>query len=367
MKNALTFLILLLFSISIVSSQEVIENTENPLNPSAGRVLKIGEEFCITDESGEFYFKFPRNLKVSPDGIFFVSDENQFLKFDENGNFKKNFFKKGQGPGEFSYIDNYCLQDEKIIIHNSTPNKLVWLDYYGNLVNEYTIQHNLPRGLNFIVFYNKSYYFIKYEVPYTDGKFVPVDSPQILFSITQSGNEIKEIMSFPIKLLAIGSKGQGAAMFRLSKLIITPYKEKFLFVSHTAEYHIKLYDIENEKVIRSFKREYKRVKPPKDYSGGSVGFAGKSYSPPRPEYLNDINNLFVSDEVLWIQNSTKDEKRGTLFDVFDKEGKFVDSFFINLKGSLLAIDRDSIFVLEKDENELLSIVKYKVIDKSLFP
>ncbi|MCJ7582251.1 MAG: 6-bladed beta-propeller, partial [Candidatus Aminicenantes bacterium] len=175
MKNALTFLTLLMFSISFVSSQEVIENTENPLNPNAGRVLKIKEVFRISDESGEFYFKYPGKLKVSPDGEIFISDANQFLKFDENGNFIQNFFKKGQGPGEFSYIGNYWLDDEKIIIHNTTPNKLVWLDLDGNLLNEYTIHHDLPRGLNFVVFYN-GYYFTKFEMPDTEGKFELVDS-----------------------------------------------------------------------------------------------------------------------------------------------------------------------------------------------
>lgn len=366
MKRMLTFLILLMFPISIVSSQEVIENTENPQNPNAGRVLKIEEVFRISDESGEFYFKSPKNLKVSPDGTIFISDENQLLKFDDNGNFKQNFFKKGQGPGEFTYIGNYCFKDEKIIIYNTFPNKLVWLDFDGKLLNEYTIRHNLPGRLDFIVFYS-GYYFIKSEIPYTEGKFLLVDSPQILFSISESEDKLKELISFPIKFFAIGSKGQGAGMFRLSKLIILPFKEKFLFVSHSGEYLIKLYDMENEKIIRSFKRDYKRIKPPKDYSGGKIGFAGKSYSPPRPDYLNDINNLFVHDGLLWVQTSTKDEDKGNLIDVYDFDGKFIDSFFINLKGSLLATDRDSIFVLEKDENELLSIVKYKLIEKSLFP
>lgn len=141
MKRILTFLILLMVTISIVSSQVVIENTEKPLNPNAGRVLNIEEVFRISDESGEFYFKYPKNLKISPDGTIFVCDENQLLKFDKNGNFKQNFFKKGQGPSEFTYMGNYYLKEDKIIIHNTTLNKLVWLDFDGKLIREYTIQH----------------------------------------------------------------------------------------------------------------------------------------------------------------------------------------------------------------------------------
>lgn len=362
MKNVLTFLIILMFSISIVSFQDIIENTENPLNPNAGRVLKIEEVFRISDESGEFYFKHPRNLKVSPDGTIFISDENQLIKFDDHGNFKQNFFKKGQGPGEFTYIGNYCFNDENIIIHNPMPNKLVWLDYDGKLLNEYTIQHKLPGGLNFVVFYS-GYYFIKYEIPYTDGKFELVDSPQILLSISESEDKLKELISFPIKFYAIGWQGKGASMIGLSELNILPFKEKFLFVSHSGEYLIKLYDMENEKIIRSFKRDYKRVKPPKDYRSVKLfGSAGKSYSIPRPDYLNDINNLLILDGLLWVQTSTKDKEKGSLIDVYDFDGKFVDSFFVNLNGMILATDRDSLFVLEKNEDELFSIVKYRVIE-----
>ena len=80
MKKILTFLILLMFPISFVSSQEVIENTENPQNPNVGRVLKIEEVFCIFDESGKFYVKYPGNLKVSPNGTIFISNEYQLKR-----------------------------------------------------------------------------------------------------------------------------------------------------------------------------------------------------------------------------------------------------------------------------------------------
>ena len=220
----------------------------------------------------------------------------------------------------------------------------------------------MPRGLNFIAFYSE-YYFIKYEIPFTEGKFELVDSPHILFSISELGDKLKELISFPIKFYAIGRQGKGASMIGLNRLIILPFKEKFLYVSHSREYLIKLYDMENGKIIRSFKRDYKRIKPPKDYRDAKLfGSTGESYSLPRPDYLNDINNLFVLDELLWVQTSTKDEDKGNLIDVYDFEGRFIDSFFINLRGNLFATDIDSIFVLEKDENELISIVKYRVIE-----
>lgn len=68
-----------------VFPQTPIVNPEKPLNKNAGRVLKLEEVFRIKDEGANFYFKYPRKLKVATDGSFFVVDENQFLKFSPQG------------------------------------------------------------------------------------------------------------------------------------------------------------------------------------------------------------------------------------------------------------------------------------------
>ena len=46
-------------------------------------------------------------------------------------------------------------------------------------------------------------------------------------------------------------------------------------------------------------------------------------------------------------------------DVFDFEGKYVDSFFLDVTGTLMAIHEDSLFVREKNEDELIHLVKYR--------
>lgn len=69
----------LVFSIfvffSILLPQTIIKNPEKPLSKNAGRVLKLQEVLRITDESGDFYFKYPRDFMVAYDGsIFFRQD-----------------------------------------------------------------------------------------------------------------------------------------------------------------------------------------------------------------------------------------------------------------------------------------------------
>ena len=91
-----------------LAAQDVIENPDKPLAKDAGRVLKFRDEWVITDEGGDFYFKGPNHLQVADDGSVFVADEKQLLRFSPDGRFLKNIFKSGQGPGEigswFSYL-----------------------------------------------------------------------------------------------------------------------------------------------------------------------------------------------------------------------------------------------------------------------
>jgi len=357
-----TFILTFIFIFSsIIFAQEVIENPEKPISKNAGRVLKLEEELRITDESGEFYFKYLRNLKVAPDGSIFIVDVEQLLQFDSAGNFIQNFFKKGQGPGELSSISDYFFQDKNVIIHDRRLNKILWFDFKGKLINEFRI-YEQSGLLRFQLFYNNTYYFFKSGFPDTEGKIDVMDSPQVLVAITQDKDEVKDLISFPIKIFAIGAQGAGAASLGISSLITTPYKDKYLFISHTREYLLKLYDVESQKLLRSFKRDYKRVKTPRDYKGGTIGWSGKGYSPPRQEYMSDVNNLFVFNDLLWVVTSTKKKKKGILIDVFNFDGKFIDSFYLNLNGRLVATNKDSIFVLEKNEDENFQIVKYKIIE-----
>jgi len=119
-----------------VNGVTVVSNPEEPMSKNAGRIRQLTEELRITDTQRDFYFKSPDNIKIAPDGSIFVLDEEQFLKFDKKGNFVKNLFKKGQGPGEFERIGNYLFSDNEIVVLQGRPNKIVRLDMMGELISE---------------------------------------------------------------------------------------------------------------------------------------------------------------------------------------------------------------------------------------
>jgi hypothetical protein len=114
-------IIFFLTAASLLSAEElpVIRNPAKPLNADAGRTIAIKEVMRITDEEGDFYFKGPGRVKIAPDESIFLTTQDQFLHFDSNGKFLGNQKKKGEGPGEYTYIRNYFFAKNSIFIYAS--------------------------------------------------------------------------------------------------------------------------------------------------------------------------------------------------------------------------------------------------------
>ena len=120
--------------------QAVIENPAKPVAKDAGRVLKLTEVWRITDDSGAFFFKFPRDLRVADDGSVFLHDVDQFLKFSAEGIFLKNLFRKGQGPGEMpDSAFQYRIHGRDLFILGQNSERFWRADFEGRFLEQYDI------------------------------------------------------------------------------------------------------------------------------------------------------------------------------------------------------------------------------------
>ena len=353
-------------------SQTIIENPETPLAKNAGRVVSLREVLRIVDEGDKYYFRSPSLLHIAPDESIFVKDLDQLLQFDKNGKLIWNYYKKGQGPGELNWISDYVLTDKNIIIHGSPPNKIIWLDFSGKLTKEFAIR--LYKGvLQFLHFWNDHYYFNSFSFPKIEGEPRIVDNPQNFLSLEEGKEEIKSLSSFPTQAYVALAKGGGGGMIPLVKLLVIPYQKKYLLISHTAEYLVKLFDCEKNQVLRALRRKYTRVQAlPEEAAGikSSVLLDGnRPLIAPGRKYRPDIENLLVYKNNILVETSTKKNERGTLFDVFNFEGVFIDSFYLRLSGPATAnlkrpearaIWEDYLYTIEKNEDEGFVIKKYKI-------
>jgi len=355
-RLALIFILIFIF-FSVILAQEVIDNPEKPLSKNAGRVLKIKEAMSIVDEPGKFYFRSPSNIKISSDGSIFVSDYRgyNFIKFSHDGKFLKNLYKKGEGPGEIQDYFEYALSQNEIYIYDYVKRKVICMENDGSLINEfktYTEQYNEFKGI-----FRDWLVFMKRFSPYKRDKVQMYRVKNAIVLLSKDGKKEKESHVFLNKRFYVAGSGM---------ISWDPFDSVFdensgyLYVSCTREYMVHVLDMNSGKIIRSFKRKYKRI--PYEMSQDEEKFI-KRVNAPRKKYEEDINRLHLFNGLLWVETSTKDEEKGILIDVFNNKGQFVDNFYLAFDGYLNSVQNNLIFVNESNEDGNIMIKKYIIEDK----
>jgi len=373
-RGAVACLVLTFLSLPFAAAGQVIENPAQPRAKNAGRVVVPREVLAISDEGrGDFYFKWPGNLRVAPNGLIFVRDENQFLQFDKDGRFLRNLFKKGQGPGEMGSFVGCFFTDKNVIASANDPNKLLWFNYAGTYERESPIRREGGMFLWPIACLNGVFYFESSEIPDLKGEPGVIDVPQAIVALTDGSGEPKPLASFQTKAFVVTSGGGSArGMISISFLGAVPYQKKFLVLFHTSEYLLKIYDPLANTVQREFRRAYERVKKPPEkdeQKKDRVGINGKTFTAPEQKYANDIVNLFSRGSEIWAVTSTRDKVKGTLIDVFDGDGAYQDCFYLQLPEAALnsldspsraTLDGDFLYVIVKNADETATIRKYAI-------
>ena len=350
-------------------SQEVIKNPKEPLSQNAGRVGELKEVMRIIEgEQEEYYFQWTYFPKIAPNGSIFVKARDQFLQFDEKGKFVHNYFKKGQGPKEMMFLLEYTFQENHIIVHCSHPGKIMWFDYDGEVKKEFSVKGK-SRWLKYQLYSQDRYYFIETEMPAPEKKESIIDVNHELISFSSEDQaESKHIKLTTKQYIIVGESGS-KTIWDMAKVMAIPFQNRYLFISHISEYQIKVFDTGLNRFIRSFARDYKRIKESKEDRVHLASVGGKDIYTPPQKYKNDIIALHVIGDNLWVVTSTKDKKKGRLIDVFDLNGKYVDMFFLKLPEDPLVnalnkrkttIVGDYLYAIESDEDDLVSIVKYKI-------
>jgi hypothetical protein len=345
-----------------VSRAQVIENPKNPPSPNAGRVVSLKEVARITDEKGKFFFVQPFAVFAGRDGSVYVQEFKQLLKFDPQGRFVKNLLKKGSGPGELNdNLTDVLVLDKEIVLWSSNCLKLIRQSLDGRLIEDRTSV--APLG-DLLGTFGGRYFFLKREVadwskPRVSGIFENVNR-LIIF------NERGEIVPTPVLMPCTASlhfRQGSVSMGTISRPMPLAADDRTAFLFHSPNYLIKLLDLEKGEVVRSFRRDYDRVK-----------YAAKT-PPGYPAELvlkfhNDLCRLLWRNGRLWAVTSTIDPKKGILVDVFSREGRYLDNFYLPLFKirrnnpqlyAPMAIHGNFLYVLEADEDDLMSLIKYEIV------
>jgi hypothetical protein len=326
---------------------EMVANPAVPLSRNQGRVLKLREHLRLKDTGEGFFFKYPAQPEIGPDGSIFLTDQDQLLRFSSDGTFLGNLCKPGQGPGEFQGLQRYVLEGDEIQAFDRPANKIVRMTMDGRWLDDRKVDDRFETMTrNWIV-------GEMINLPKVEG--VLAEAKYNFYCTSRSDEARTRAYVFLGKFFR-----KPPVMLAWDKLRWVPdAKRDLLFVSRTREYGIELLDLNEGRVTRSFRRVYPRVKYVMPENMKAIPAWSR---PPAIEFESDILDLFVPGQSLWVKTSTEDPKKGVLIDVFDAKGEYLDSFYVRAKGSIMAVQGDVLFVKETADDGTISIVLYKNLE-----
>ena len=361
-----------ILSANVRARSNVIENPAKPLAANADRKVELKEVLRITDEGGQFYFKYPYQIRVSPNESIFVVEQEQLLQFDKTGAYVRNYFKKGQGPGEVQFVSGFKPLEKGLYVHGA-PGKLIFFDPKGAFVQETTVRGavpHVPTGR----YCGRTFYFYRQRIPLqrhqrigADGRF----DPSVCADVEGGPGAIGKAGRVRPRVLRHTFRRRGRDHV-FDRLCHHPDRLGRLVISHTQDYLLKIFDIGSGSVTKSFRRPYERIRyePPKNPQGGMT-INGKQVSWPTRKYVSDLVNIFRVGSQIWAVTSTQDKDQNPLVDVYDFEGRYLDRFFLarpagakrlGLGLGNSVIQGRNIYLIERDEEEGSAIVKYEIID-----
>lgn len=361
-----------LFAAPNAETGQIVENPARPTSPDAGRVVKIAEEWRITDEGAAFFLDRPHSIQPAGDGSIFLVDRDQILRFSAEGKFLKNILRLGQGPGEVTPQRGgarpYLLVQGYDLYISDTASKRCWrTDLDGRLGEEFSVPRSDRPGLIGVI--KEGLLFWKLFFPprrdpvdgrelISKGEFI--DLPQTLTVAAWERGKEKDIFTVTNRTFVSPRMTYPAHM----TAALSPDGRRFYFVLGL-EYLVQEVDLASGTVVRKFKRACQRVPPPprKPLEGRAAQVneedRRKGWLPPDPEFLADVPGLRVVGDLLWVSTSTRDEVKGTLIDVFDREGRYVDCFWTGKSWG--PVYDGFVFCSEKGPDAAVSVVKYKIV------
>jgi hypothetical protein len=333
--------------VSIVDGVEVIVNPAVPLRRDPGRVLRVEERLRIRDVGDRFFFKYPAQPEIAPDGSIFLMEQNQLLRFSPEGAFLGNLVMPGQGPGEIQSLKRYIIEPDGICVADGEVNKVVRMTLDGRYLDDRRLEDHFETMTQSWIIGSLV------NLPQVNG--VLADAKYSFFCTSRSDESLRKTYAFQGKFYR-----KPPVMMRWDFLNwVSDAKRDLLFVSLSRDYEIKLLDLNQGRIVRTFRRDYPKVAfvPPENmkavYEKGGT---------PRPHHERDVLELFLPGETLWVRTSTVDAEKGQLFDIFNVDGDYLDSFFVQVKGSILGIRGDTIFVKETAADGTIAVVLYRNLE-----
>jgi hypothetical protein len=374
-RAVIIFLMLVFSIVGLGPGQTRIDNPARPTAKNAGRIVKLEEVLRIRDDGATAIFRSPRELALGPDdSLYFIDyDEGPRLyRYNPEGKLLSKLLKKGQGPGETQNPSGFLVTKDGIRVLSWIPPKIMDFGLDGHYIKESRVEED-THGLWFLAVAEGKIYGIRDEVFHSAafGSSGVFSVPNGVYEISPDFRSWKKLYEFPVRMMI-----KRASAFRQDPIGAVIHGST-LYILQTAEYQVVAFDLRAGRVKHVIARKYDRVKS-SSQKPADPDPETKGIDLPDGPYVWDINRIHAAAGKLWVFTSVmKPNGDDQQVDVFDAEGRFIDNFVLRFPAGgrnhrgvarwTLLTDDGFFIIPEQEEDGLVSIGKYRIVDADLFP
>jgi hypothetical protein len=334
-------------------------------------VLK--ESLRIAEQPSLFFFASPDMPQIDEFGFIWVADQDQLLLFSPEGKFIRNFFKKGQGPGELTDMSGFIPEGDRVLVFNRYPHKMIAFDREGRLLQETSISQMLGHA-NLLGSWRGRFYFLREYFQSTSGKAVFLDIPVRLLSAALGEAEARVDGPWFPKRHFVRDTSWIKNVYYVQ---IARADEARFLIAYNGNYDIHCLDLDRMEIFPFIRREYRKVrirpewKTSRDkFRAPSQTLSGSEVKVFEHEMLDDVQKIWILREKIWVLTSTFDEaNRQARIDLFDLKGTFLGSLMLPLPRGLewmrlsyapMTLHDSGLYVLAPAQTEALELVRYSL-------
>jgi len=363
-------------TVEIIEGVEYVHNTGTPLHPD--KSVTFAEELSVGGEEYDMLSR-PQGFNIDQNGNIYITDmQDQSIKvFDQSGEFIRTIGKKGEGPGEFTFIGGMTfLPDGRLMVMDSEARRISLFDSDGKYIESHHWTER-PGRLNYA---NDSTCLLTVHTFEGDK---PLEGGRLFVKeFDFKGNEMRSFGEFKIEESKIHTVKRGESV--ISMAIYPPYSphsifaadpvKKHLFHCVNDQYMIEVY-AKDGRVIRRFDRPYEPFPfTSKDteefysrYDSRSMESLKKMVRGMSMPAIKTIAPQMCVDAVgnLWVETYEQKEEADKIFtayDIFNADGIYEAKVWVEFKPGIFMNGKMYRFHTD-DESGYRFVKRYDIVWK----
>jgi len=357
--------------VETVDGVAYVHNPATPLHPTKAVIFEEELIYKEKDEAGEIRLFKPGRFAVDAQGQIYIGDNSDMAikVFDPQGKYLRAIGRKGEGPGEFTFIgDMVPLPDGRLLVTDFQARRTSFFDYEGQFLVSY------PWKKNFL----KVHLATESSCTLEEGVYTEEVRERWIKKIDFAGEELMSFgkFSFPeIKMVQVGEGMISTSVpWTPASVFAGDNSRQWLYHCPGDQYLIEVYDQEG-KLFRKIDRPYEAVpvtdddinEIKSDFTKRPDSPAAKLYAQMEFPGVKPVSDRLIvdSDGNLWLRTSEVKKDQGkeiTAYDIINPDGFYEARVLLDVLPSVFAGGK--MYLTDEDETTGMRQVKrYRIIWK----